>query len=166
MSYRLCWLFASGIRMSSILIPLASSQHNLYDIYLLLCVQCWTPGDGQRNCPKHVQFYSRNKIWEIIASRWFYYKINFDIFLPFTLGYFKCCLFLRLYHQNPVRISSPYMPHASPISFSLILSPEYNLVSVTKHAYIITQSFAVYLTTLTLEHKICLTYNNRIVNEQ
>ena len=23
-----------------ILIPLASSQHNLYDIYLLLCVQC------------------------------------------------------------------------------------------------------------------------------
>jgi len=28
---------ASGIR---ILIPLASSQHNLYDLYLLLCVQC------------------------------------------------------------------------------------------------------------------------------
>jgi len=24
----------------SILIPLASSQHNLYDIYLLLCVRC------------------------------------------------------------------------------------------------------------------------------
>ena len=28
------------ISISSILIPLASSQHNLYDIYLLLCVQC------------------------------------------------------------------------------------------------------------------------------
>jgi len=27
-------LFASGIR-----IPLASSQHNLHDIYLLLCIQ-------------------------------------------------------------------------------------------------------------------------------
>jgi len=26
--------------LSSILIPLASSQQNLYDIYLLLCVQC------------------------------------------------------------------------------------------------------------------------------
>ena len=26
--------------MSSILIPLASSQQNLYDIYPLLCVQC------------------------------------------------------------------------------------------------------------------------------
>jgi len=35
MSYKLCWLLASGI-----LIPLASSQHNLYDINLLLCIQC------------------------------------------------------------------------------------------------------------------------------
>jgi hypothetical protein len=49
--YADCW--------SSILIPLASSQHNLYDIYLLLCVQCWTPDDGQRNCPKHVEFCSK-----------------------------------------------------------------------------------------------------------
>ena len=40
---------------------LASSQHNLYDIYILLCVQCWTPDDGQRECPKHVQFHSKNK---------------------------------------------------------------------------------------------------------
>jgi len=27
----------------------------------LLCVQCQTPDDGQRNCPKHVEFYSKNK---------------------------------------------------------------------------------------------------------
>ena len=47
--------------LSSILIPPASSQHNLYDIYLLLCVQCWNPDDGQRYCPKHVKFYSKNK---------------------------------------------------------------------------------------------------------
>ena len=45
----------------SILIPLASSQHNLYDVYLLLCVQCQTPDDGQRNCLKQVEFYSKNK---------------------------------------------------------------------------------------------------------
>jgi len=36
---------------------LAISQHNLYDIYLLLCVQYYAPDDGQRNCPKHVEFY-------------------------------------------------------------------------------------------------------------
>ena len=34
---------------------------NQYDIYLLLCVLCWTPDDGQRNCPTHVDFSSKNK---------------------------------------------------------------------------------------------------------
>ena len=36
----------------------ASSQYNLY---VLLFVQCWTPDDGQRHCPKHVESYSKNK---------------------------------------------------------------------------------------------------------
>ena len=40
----------------------------------LLCVQWKTPDDGQRNCPKHVEFYSKNKFSEISASSWFYYK--------------------------------------------------------------------------------------------
>jgi len=61
MSYRLCWLLASRIR-----IPLASSQLNLYDIYLLPCVQCWTPYDGQRNCLKYVEFYSKNKFEKLV----------------------------------------------------------------------------------------------------
>jgi len=33
-----------------------------------------TPDDGQRNCPKHVEFYSKNKFLENSASSWFYYK--------------------------------------------------------------------------------------------
>ena len=41
----------------------------------LLCVQWETPDDGQRNCPKHVEFYSKNKFWKISESSWFYYKI-------------------------------------------------------------------------------------------
>ena len=40
------------------MIPLASCQHNLY---ILLCVQWKTPDDGQRNCPKHVEFHSKIK---------------------------------------------------------------------------------------------------------
>jgi len=40
----------------------------------LLCVQWKTPDGGERNCPKHVDFYSKNKIWEISASSWLYYK--------------------------------------------------------------------------------------------
>jgi hypothetical protein len=31
----------------------------LYDIYLLLCVQYYTPDDGKKTCPKHVEFYSK-----------------------------------------------------------------------------------------------------------
>ena len=36
------------------------------DIYILLCVQYWTLDDGQRNCPKHVAFYSKNKFEELV----------------------------------------------------------------------------------------------------
>ena len=42
------------------------SKQNLYDIYLLLCVQCWAPDDGQRNCPKHVEFHSKNKFEKLV----------------------------------------------------------------------------------------------------
>jgi len=50
----------------SILIPLASSQHNLYDIYLVLCIQYWTPDDGQKTYPKHAEFYSKNKFEKLV----------------------------------------------------------------------------------------------------
>ena len=33
---------------------------------LLLCVQCKTPDDGKRNCPKHVEFYSKNKFDKLV----------------------------------------------------------------------------------------------------
>jgi hypothetical protein len=39
----------------------------------LLCVQWITPDDGQRNCPKHVEFHSKIKLRNC-ASIWFYYK--------------------------------------------------------------------------------------------
>ena len=32
----------------------------------LLCVQRKTPDDGQRNCPKHVEFYSKNKFEKLV----------------------------------------------------------------------------------------------------
>jgi len=33
---------------------------------LLLCVQWKTPDDGQRNCPKHVEFHSKNKFEKLV----------------------------------------------------------------------------------------------------
>ena len=38
----------------------------LYDIFLLVCVQCQAPDDGQRNCPKHAEFHSKNKSEELL----------------------------------------------------------------------------------------------------
>jgi len=32
----------------------------------LLCVQWKTPDDGQRNCPKHVEFYSKNEFEKLL----------------------------------------------------------------------------------------------------
>ena len=32
----------------------------------VLCVQWITPDDGQRNCPKHVEFYSKNKFQKLV----------------------------------------------------------------------------------------------------
>ena len=32
----------------------------------LLCVQWKTPDDGQRNCPKHVEFYSKNRFAKLV----------------------------------------------------------------------------------------------------
>ena len=64
MSYRLCWPLASGIMIHPD--PARKVSTNLYDLYLLLCVQYQTPGDGQRYCPKHVEFYPKNKFEKLV----------------------------------------------------------------------------------------------------
>ena len=58
------------------MITLASSQHNLYDLYLLLCVQCWTLADGQRYFPKHVESYSKNKFEKLVLLVDFIIRTN------------------------------------------------------------------------------------------
>jgi len=67
MSYR----FADSLR--------ASSQHNLY---VLLCVQWKTADDGQRNCPKHVEFYSKNKFEKLVHLVGFIVTIYHDARSP------------------------------------------------------------------------------------
>jgi hypothetical protein len=56
--------------------PARKLSTNLYNIYhcCVYMVQWKTPDDGQRNCPKLVEFRYQNKIWEISAFNWFYYK--------------------------------------------------------------------------------------------
>ena len=57
--------FADSLRAGSawnILILLASCQH----IYHCCVYSEKTPDDGQKNCPKHAEFYSKNKFLELV----------------------------------------------------------------------------------------------------
>ena len=46
----------------------------------LLCVQWKTPDDGQRNCPKHVEFNSKNKFEKLVHLVGFIMRNNADNF--------------------------------------------------------------------------------------
>jgi len=48
----------------------------------LLCVQWKTPDDGQSNCPKHVEFYSKNKFEELVHLVGFIIRIYHDARSP------------------------------------------------------------------------------------
>jgi len=57
------WLLASGHE-----VPASKQSTNLYETYLMLCVQSWTPDDGRKDRPKHVEWYSINsKIVQLVA---------------------------------------------------------------------------------------------------
>ena len=60
-------------------------------------------------------------------------KMHFNIIFPSRPGSSQWSLSLMFRHQNPVLKLScpPYMPHALPISFFLIWSPEYCLMTIT-----------------------------------
>ena len=46
-----------------------------------------TPDDGQRNCPKHVEFYSKNKFEELVHLFGFIIRLYVIIFIA-TIIYF------------------------------------------------------------------------------
>ena len=48
----------------------------------LLCVQWKTPDDGQRNCPKHVEFHSKNKFEKSVHLAGFIIRIYHDAQSP------------------------------------------------------------------------------------
>jgi len=56
----------SGCNCSSVLILLTSCNCDLYDIYHCCLYSKKTSDDGQRNCPKHVEFHSKNKFEKLV----------------------------------------------------------------------------------------------------
>ena len=70
---QVCWQLASGI--TSVLILFASRQQTCMTYH---CVQWKTPDDGQRNCPKDVEFYSENKFEKLVYLVGFIIRIYHD----------------------------------------------------------------------------------------
>jgi len=56
----------------------------------LLCVQWKTPDDGQGNCPKHVEFYSKNKFEKLVHLVGFIIRIHLMVKCPFLLVTSRC----------------------------------------------------------------------------
>jgi len=61
----------------------------------LLCVQWKTPDDGQRNCLKHVEFYSKNKLRKVVHIVGSILRIYHDV--RSQEGQIWCCNACRLH---------------------------------------------------------------------
>jgi len=57
-------------------------SENLYDLYLCCVYSKKSPDDGQRNCPKHVDFYSKNKFVKLLHLFGFVIRIHDDARSP------------------------------------------------------------------------------------
>ena len=55
---------------------------DLYDIYHCCVYSKKTLDDGHRNCPKHVEFYSKNKFEKLVHLVGFIMKIYHDVRSP------------------------------------------------------------------------------------
>ena len=64
-----------------------------------LCVQWKIPDDGQRNCPKHVEFYSKNEVEKLVRPVGFIVRIYHDARTPERL--IRQCL--TLYRRSADR---------------------------------------------------------------
>ena len=67
------------------LMPASKQSSNVYDIYLMLCVQSWTPDDERKDRPKHVEWHSINsKIVHLVGftvetcSTMLYFQMQYE----------------------------------------------------------------------------------------
>ena len=76
----------------------------------LLCVQWKTPDDGQRNCPKHVEFYCKNKSEKLVHLVGFIIRTGEQIGQNIKLTY-KPFMYTHYVVHNFIIISNKYNVH-------------------------------------------------------
>ena len=86
-SFRYCWQLASRIQDGTHPDPVRNLSAITVWHIPLLCVQRKTPDDGHKNCPKHVDFYSKNKYDNLVHLFGFIIRIFF-IYSAIWLMYF------------------------------------------------------------------------------
>ena len=146
MSYRFCWRLACkqwyiSYRFAESLLAsngkchtgfadslLASCQQNLYEIYHC-CVYCTvkSPDDGQWNCPKYVEFYSKNKFEKLVHLVGFIIRILTYLF-PARLHNFlsKSLEFWRVHIRVSIKCDTS-CKQAIDISYTKRVAPQYIL---------------------------------------
>jgi len=77
---QVCWQLANRIRTDVLTCSEAVSKPVWH--IPLLCVQWKTPDDGQRNSPKHVEFYFKNKFEKLVHLVGFIIRIYHDARSP------------------------------------------------------------------------------------
>jgi len=60
----------------SVLILLVSCRQTCMTYTIAVCTAKKTPDDGQRNCPKHVEFYSKNRFEKLVHLVAFIVRMN------------------------------------------------------------------------------------------
>ena len=124
---QVCGQLASRIRTEH-----PDPARKLYDIQLL-CVQCKTPDDGQRSCPKHVQFYSNNKFEKLVHLVGFIIRIYHDARPPecqahlISITFPDIRAFYKIMCQNIVEPDWPQM--TSEVAPCMVGSPERRVCS-------------------------------------
>ena len=81
------------VRPSIIRLFFTVHAENLYDIYHCCVYSEKTPDDGQRNCPKHVEFYSKNKFEKLVHLVGFIMRFFF-LMLLYWLHFSLCMIVL------------------------------------------------------------------------
>ena len=121
------WQLASRIRTE--LVPSWSCS------IPLLCVHWKTPDDGQRNCPTHTEFYSKNKFEKLVHLVGFVIRIHFTYLdNKKTYWIFTTCCTISVSFSTKCRLFHDFIFFSSNNAFSTSHALKYLIATLFKQA--------------------------------